>query len=146
MDTGDHAGLDRIPAQHGDNRYSRRRRSGCQRWTAAIDDHTNLPPNQVGCERRQLLVPPFGPAVLHANVLVLDIPEFIQSLAKCSDEIRERIRGARVQKANHRQRLSKDWNRPARAKHRDERTTSHSMTSSARARSDCGTVSPSAFA
>jgi hypothetical protein len=36
-------------------------------------------PTRSAAERRQLLVPPFGPPVLHANVLVLNISEFIQS-------------------------------------------------------------------
>jgi len=39
-------------------------------------------------QRREPIVPTFGPAVFNRDILALDVLEILQSLAKCGDEFR----------------------------------------------------------
>src|SRR5262249_4568908 len=114
--------------------------------TSERGDHCNLPANQVGRQRRQSIDLIFAPAVYDRDVLALDIPAILEATVKSAKTVRVRVRRLAVEKPDHRHRLLL---RPRRerprdrcaAEQRDELAPRHSITSSARASSEGGTVS-----
>src|SRR5262245_44375322 len=106
--------------------------------------------DQVGGQRRQSVILPFRPAILDRRVLTLVCAGFLQALAERCEERLKPVGGRAVEKPDHGHRLLRPRrNRPYRraAEERDELAPPHhSITSSARARSVCGTARPSALA
>src|SRR5262249_20704911 len=125
-------------------------------------NHSNLATNQVGRQRRQLVVLTLCPAIFDRHVLALDIASFFQALAERAHKVREQIRRSAVEESDHRhrrllrarrerpcsRRAAREW--PAGRGAADERdecaALHHSITSSAIASSVGGTVRPSALA
>src|SRR5262249_45965513 len=87
---------------------------------------------------------------LDRHVLALDKSLFLQTLLECRHEMHEPCRRRAAKKANHRHRrlLRARRERPCRhaAEKRDELAPVHSITSSARASTVCGTSKPRTFA
>src|SRR5262249_15912596 len=115
---------------------------------ASKDDGYSAP-HQIGCCRRQSIVLAFlRPAIFNLKVPTLDITDFTEALAKCSDELR--IGGEAAEKADHwgHYLLRARRERPRRraAEQSDEVAAPHSITSSAATSRTGGTVSPSALA
>ena len=59
-----------------------------RRRRGARDDHRHLTANQFGRQRWQPIISAVRPAVFDRHVLTFDIPDFVQALAECRDEIR----------------------------------------------------------
>src|SRR5439155_8126844 len=100
---------------------------------------------------QQSLVLAFGPAIFDRHVRSFNISGLGQALAERAQTRCPEVRRCTAEKADYRHRrlLRARGERPRSrraAEQRDELTPSHSITSSARARSVGGTVSPSAFA
>ena len=89
--------------------------------------------------------------ILDRNVLALEISRFAQPDPECSNSTREGMRCPTVNKSDHRHyrllrpRRERPSSRCA-SEQRDELAPCHSITSSARASSEGGTVKPSALA
>src|SRR6476660_4823055 len=91
----------------------------------------------------------FGGAVLDHDILTVDKACFFQPLAQRGQKVRGVRESSASKETDHRNRLLRPRHkRPRRrtGKSRDERASSHSITSSARASSVGGTVRPSALA
>src|SRR5262245_8747391 len=104
-----------------------------------------------GRKRRQPVVLTICPAVVDHDVLTLDKASFVQSLANNGDRMRIGSGRTAAEESNHRQPtlLRARRERPrsrCSAEQRDERASSHSITSSARASSVGGTSKPKALA
>src|SRR5438034_10557265 len=112
----------------------------------------DLPPNQLGRQRRQPIVSALRPAVLDRNVLTLDEAGFLQSLAECAQApFHDGFRRCGAEEPDHRHRrlLRPCRERPrgcGAAEQRNEFAAPHSITSSARCCKNHGTSSPSAVA
>src|SRR5262249_29713672 len=152
-EAGDKAKPDRVFADAEDDGTRCGGRLGRQCYVAPSgrSDNGDLPPNQLGRQRRQPIVLALRPAVLDRHVLTLDEARFLQPIAECAQTVREGFRRYRVDKPDHRHRglLRARRERPRNccaAEQRDERAPLHSITSSARASSDGGMVRPSTFA
>src|SRR5262245_32077817 len=107
--------------------------------------------DQVGGQRRQSVILPFRPAILDRRVLTLECAGFLQALAERCEERLKPVRRRAVEKPDHRHRrlLRPRRERPCRcrtAEQRDELAAFHSITLSARPRSESGIVRPSALA
>src|SRR5262245_59481255 len=111
--------------------------------------------SQIGRESRKAIVLGICPAIFNFYVLTFDVTEFAETGSKCGQERRIGPGKPAAQKPDHRHRglLRAGRERPrcrCATEQRDELAAldlrSHSMTSSARARSVGGTVRPSAFA
>ena len=120
-------------------------------WGADRGDHIDLAINEVRDQRGELIVSTLCQAVFDRYILVLNIPGFAQSLTERSDKTRQRDARAIGEKADHRHRLllraecARGGHRATQQQHQLP-TLHHSMTSSASARIDGGTVRPSALA
>src|SRR5262245_23214327 len=131
----------------GDCRFGGERSRGTGRR-----DYLHLAMNQIGYQCRQSVVLPLRPPPFDRYVAALNVTGFAQPLAKCGDGPRVATLGRTgVDEPDHRQRrlLRARRERPRRrraAEQRDEFASPHSITSSARASSDGGTVRPSALA
>ena len=108
--------------------------------------------DQIGYQRGQAVILAIRPSVFDRNVLSFNKPRFGQAFAISRDDIVKIVGSSAGEKPDHRHAgpLRQCHQRPAcrrAAEPRDERASFHSITSSARARSDGGgTVRPSAFA
>src|SRR5439155_24021584 len=108
--------------------------------------------DDVGCQRGQTIIVALRPAVFDRYVLTLDVAGFAESFAEGGENGCAPVGGKAVQEADHRHRLllrarrERPGDRRRSTEQCDEIAAFHSMTSSARAKSDCGTVRPSAFA
>src|SRR5262249_31495292 len=115
------------------------------------NNHGHLAPDEIGRQRRQLIVVTIGPAILDQCIAALDITGLAQALPEGGD--RTGILGGRctVEESDHRdpRLLRPRRKRPRRraAEERDELAPqNHSITSSARSRIDGGMARPSAVA
>ncbi len=95
---------DRVGAGGEHDRNARRRRLGDdrRRCTARRRDHADLPADQIGRHRRQILIPARGPAILDGDVLALDETGGGKPLLERSQPLDVFLPGARVQQADHR--------------------------------------------
>ena len=93
---------------------------------------------------------PSSPVVFHRHVLAFDITGFVEALAERTSNAPRVLGRAAVDEPDHRHRrlLRPRRQRPRRraAEQRDELAPPHSITSSARPRSDSGKLRPSALA
>ena len=120
---------------------------------ARSDDHVHLTADQLGRQRRQSITSAIRPAEFDGDVLALDKAGFMQAPAKGGDIGREPVGRLAVEEAydRHRPLLRACGEGPDRWRGRaaekcDELPPSHSITSSARSRIDCGMMMPSALA
>src|SRR5262245_45979135 len=112
------------------------------------------PANQFFHEYRQPLELTLSPAIFDRHVLALDIAGVLEALAECAHTVRKRVRRCTAEEPDHRHgRLlcaRRERPRGRAAKKRDElapfQFRDHSITSSARARSEGGTSKRSALA
>ncbi len=117
---------------------------------AARRDHVDLAADEIGGQCGQPIIVALRPAVFDRHVLSLDIAGFAQSLVERGHIRCSRAGRAGAEEADHRHRLllraqgARRRHRAAQQEH--QLAAPHSMTSSARARIDCGTVRPSALA
>src|SRR5262249_5200813 len=138
--------------------HDRNRRSGglCRkrcRGAAASRrcDHCHATANQIGGKRGQPIALAQGPAILDRHVSPPPIACILQTSAECGDQMRGCFGRLATQEADHRYRgllcARRDRPRYSRgAAEQHECAPVHSITSSARASSDVGRSSPSAFA
>src|SRR5262249_32151296 len=110
-------------------------------------DHRDLTAYQIACEVGQSVDLVLRPAILDHDILALDVAGFANALPECGQiacTISKR-RAAEESDHWHRRLLRACRKRPRRrraADQRDEFATSHSITSSARARIVAGTPMP----
>src|SRR5262249_20787275 len=141
--------LDRVTPGREYNRNRRGRRFGRQRRRCGgRGDDGDLLLNQIDRQRWQSVILAVRPAVLDRHVLTLDVAGFLQTLPEPSHHRPVAVRRSAVEKPNrrHRRLLRARRERPCcrrAAEKGDERATLHSITSSARASSEGGTVRPS---
>src|SRR5262249_37484486 len=113
-------------------------------------DHGHLSVHQISRHGWQAVVVTIRPAELNRDVLPLDEAALGQAVAECGDEVRRILRRARAHETDDRDRrlLRLCRKRPRRrsAESQDELPPPHSITSSASADSEGGTVIPSALA
>ena len=151
VETGDKAGGDGIGTRDEYNRNGCGRRLGSEHGRKAKGrNRGHVALNQVGGEPWQPIVLPFGIAVFYRDVLTLDIAHGGEPVAERCEIGGEFVSRSTVEEADHRHRLllrAKGAGRYHRAGEEENQfAPPHSITSSARARTDCGIVSPSAFA
>src|SRR5215470_16217586 len=152
--TRDEAGGQRIAARCHNDRNLAGCLLGCDRCRrSSRDDHVNLEPEQFFREARESLWPTVSRAILHDDVLSLRISELLEPLPECLQ-----VGGVRCSRYDFQQTDTIDLSRRLRlhGDRRGEEPTSerakerppfhYSITSSARASSDGGTVRPSALA
>src|SRR5262249_22206327 len=103
------------------------------------------------CEVGQSVVLVLRPAILNRHILALDVAGFTNALPECGQKactIGRRARAA--EETDHRRRLLRARRKRPRSRAAEQRDEiappNHSITSSARASSDGGTVRPSALA
>src|SRR5215471_6393105 len=150
---GNNAGPHGVDTQIEDNRNCR----GCRlarecRRHVLCDDHAHLTTNQIGRQSRQAIVLALSPTVFDRHIPAFDIAGFLQAPLE-GDETTGNVVGLRGSDAEiaydgHRL-LAASGNRPCdggTAEQDRNVAPPHSMTSSARARIEGGTVSPSALA
>src|SRR4029077_17367491 len=103
-----------------------------------------------GGQGGQLIKPALRPAIFDRNALSVQEAGFTQSLAESGHTRRRKARCETAEKSDHRHRLllrAESVRHGQRAaQHEHQLAPPHSMTSSARARIDGGTVRPSALA
>src|SRR5262249_22991731 len=115
------------------------------------NDHRHLTAYQIGCEVGQSVVLVLRPAILDRHILALDVAGFTNALPECG-QIARTIGRRAAEEPDHRHRrlLRARRERPRHRRAADERNElaapDHSITSSARARSEGGTSRPSALA
>src|SRR6516164_4584444 len=149
---GNKPSRDRIGCYPEDD-WNRRTRCLCRegRGSARRGNHVHTAANQIGCQRRQLIVVVLRPAELDRHVLAFDEGGPVQPAAEFGHEMRGPLGRLTVKEANHQHRrlLRPRCDRPRcrAAEQRDKLAALHySITSSARVSSGGGTVSPIAFA
>src|SRR5262245_33691698 len=118
-----------------------------RRSASARGDDGDLPANQVSCQLRKSLVATLRRAVYDRHVLALDEAHVLQPLAKCAQTMRVRFYCCAEEQSDHRHRrlLRSRRERPCRcsaAEQHNEVAPSHSITSSARARTGVGISRP----
>jgi hypothetical protein len=150
VEADDEARLDRIDAEEEDDRNCRSRRLGSEcRRRAVGDNHAYPPTNQIGRQIRQSIDLALRPAVFDGDVLAVEITHFVEALPESRQTARDVVglgrSGAEI--ADHRHRLLRaSATRSCDYGSRDqgnEAAPPHSITSSARASSNCGIVNPS---
>src|SRR5262249_46537540 len=126
-----------------------------RRGPAGCDDHGHSAPNQFGRHRRQSLALIFGPAIFDRYAFAFDITGLFKALPEAAHRLRDHLERCGVEEADHRHRalLRARRRRPKQrrcgrraAGERHEGAPLHSITSSAVASSDAGTVTPSILA
>ena len=130
IEAGDKAEQDWISASEEDDGNSRHR--GLSRECRGVgvgNDQRDPPANQIVGECRQSIILAFGPTVFDRHVPPLDGAGFVQTLAECSEPLRERPRRHPAEEPNDRHRgllcaRCKRRNRRT-AEKRDERTSLH---------------------
>src|SRR5262249_46999517 len=125
----------------------------CRSKAAGCDDHRRIAGNELGCQRRQLVVPALRPAVFDLDVLSFDESVLGETAMKSREIVLPADRRCAAEKSDQREsalgeRWSDDDRRRCRcaADQRDEFAALHSITSSASASSLSGTGRPSALA
>src|SRR5262249_15599516 len=118
--------------------------------SANCGDRRNFEARQFGCQLGESFVASLRPPKNDVEILALDVPGLPQSLVKAGYRRFRCARARAGEEAEHRHHrlLRARRKRPRRptAEQSDELPPPHSITSSARARSVGGTVSPSALA
>src|SRR5262249_46460582 len=121
-------------------------------WCSIGDNDIDLEPDELCRNLGEALAASLRPTILDLDVATLVPAEFMQLLHKRGHPLSLKQRRARAQEPNGRQlcrllraRRERPHSRRA-AENRDERTSVHSITSSARASSVGGTSMPSALA
>src|SRR5215831_17097113 len=149
----DQAELDRINAHPKDDRNSLGRCfSGKNRRRVDRGDHGHLSTNQLGSQGRQLVIVSVGPPIFDRHIPALVITGSTEAATECLHKVCccAGRGGVHVANDGHSRLLRPRRERPRRrraAKQRDELAPPHhSITSSARASSVGGTVSPIALA
>jgi hypothetical protein len=101
------AGIDRIAADHEDDRNRRRRLLGGHRTEGdpATHDHGHLPGRQIGRQRRQPIILVLRPSVFDGHILPVDIAGLPQALAERVHALGRPLRRSAVKDADHRHRL-----------------------------------------
>src|SRR5262249_33632822 len=150
VETGDEAELNRVAAGYEDDRDRRSRRLGYNcRGDVMRSDHRHLTAYQIGCEVGQSLDLVLRPAILDHDILALDVAGFTNPLPEGGQITCTIAKRRTAEETDHRHRrlLRPRHERPRdRRAHeqRDELATlhlrGHSITSSAMASSDCGTI------
>src|SRR5262249_19319912 len=142
MQASDDAAPDRVGSTHEHDRNRRGRRLGRQgRWVATYcNNDGHVLAHKIGGEPRQSIVLPLCPTIVDGDVLTLDNACFIETLADDRNERCVDSERTAAEQPNHRKRTllraRRERPRGRRAsKQLDERTTLHSITSSARASS-----------
>src|SRR5206468_10682693 len=115
-----------------------------RRRVAGGYNRPHLTADQIGSQRRQSLVLTLGIAVLDRHIAALDVAGFAQASAEGGREAGTWLTPTRVEISDHRHRwlLRPRRERPCEgaADQRYELAASHSISSSARPRSESGTV------
>ena len=147
---GDQTLSDRVGAEE-DNRDRRGCAFAARAAGGAGHDHVDLAADEVGGQCGQPIIATLRPAVFDRHILSLDIAGFAQSLAERGHKRCSRAGRSRCEVADYRHRLLLRAHGARccyRAAHQEHQLAAfhHSMTSSARARIDGGTVRPSALA
>src|SRR5262249_28616548 len=151
VQTGHQSCSDGVGTAHKHNR----RRRGCvlgrSGGSIVNDNHGHLTPHKVGRQTRQSIQSTLRAAIIDRVVLILEIPEFVQTLAKCENGFAPRFESISIEQPNQRhcRLLPARRERPRRrraADQRDKLTASHSITSSASASNLSGISRPSALA
>jgi len=113
-------------------------------------NHVHTAANQIGCQRRQLIVVVLRPAELDRHVLAFDEGGPVQTATELGHEMRGPLGRLTVEEPDYRHRrllrARRERPRCRTAKKGDESAALHSMTSSAIASIPGGMVTPSAFA
>src|SRR5262249_19599222 len=128
--------------------FGRKRRG----WRARRGNNGHAAADEVGHKRRQAIVLATEQVVLHCDVLTFDVAGFVETLTERGHVALRGLGRSGIDEAHdrHRRLLCARRERPRSrraAEQRDElATAAHSITSSAVARSDGGTVSPSILA
>src|SRR5262245_6119144 len=153
IQAGDEAKLDRIAARAEDDRNCGAAGFGGERgWSSTgSDDDGSAATDQIGRQFRQPLGFIVRPSVFDLYVAALGEADLAQAFAECREHRCAGLGRTRIEISDHRRwrllrpRRQRPSSRRA-AEQRDELAPSHSITSSASASSDGGTVRPSAFA
>ena len=155
-ESGDQADRNRVADGVEEDRDRRGRvlRRERRRVAALGHDHVDLAGDEVGGQRGQPINVALAPAIFDHHVLSLDVAGLAQSLTESSLlQFNLRAHGGRkrAEEADHRHRLllracSERPTDSRAAKHEHDVAAVHSITSSARASSNRGTVRPSALA
>ena len=72
----------------------------CRRG-ASGHDHSDLPPDQIGRQRRQSVVLTFRPTVFDRHILAFDIARFLQTLVERRDLLAQRSGRSGIEEAGH---------------------------------------------
>jgi hypothetical protein len=106
-EAGDKTNPNRVVGDDEDDGDRRGCRLGRQRrrGTSGCDDHGDLSTNQFGRQRRQSIVLTFGPGIFNRYVLALNIAGVFETLAKCAQLVRDRVRLSGLKEPDHRHRL-----------------------------------------
>src|SRR5262249_33020997 len=152
-ETGDETEFDRVVSDVKDDGSAIARGDRCARciFIGPSDDDRCPSSDEISSQLGEAVVLPLSIAILDCYVLVFDVAHFGQGSEKCRQIWRHRSGRPGMKKPDHRHR----WLLRARrvrpggrhaAKKREELAAVHSITSSARASSDGGTVRPRALA
>src|SRR5262245_34740381 len=106
IEAGHEALVDRVRSNHEDDRDRRRRRlcRPCRLRTAGSRDHGDRPARELGRQRRQSISSALGPAVIDADIAMLDIASLAQAAPERRDEVRELAGRFQAEKPDHRHR------------------------------------------
>src|SRR5262245_40953062 len=106
VEAGHEALADRVRSNHEDDRDRRRRRlcRPCRLRAAGSRDHGDRPARQLGRQRRQSISSAFGPAVIDADIAMLDIASLAQAAPERRNEVRELAGRFQAEKPDHRHR------------------------------------------
>jgi hypothetical protein len=147
VEAGDDAVPDRVAPARDDEWCARGCGFGREPRRGIADDHRRLPADQIRYQSRQPIGMIFRRAGFDGDVPALDEARFLEALAERGNEVQGvgQRRASEESDNGHRRLLCPRHQRPRRrATHqRDEGAPFHSITSSAVARSDAGTVRPS---
>src|SRR5262249_30288449 len=150
--TCDQAGADRVPGHENDGDDRRRLLGGHDSDSRRCDNDINPAPDELGRDLGEALVAPLRPTILDRDGATIDPTEFAQPLDQGGVPVAMGRRCARPYDSHGWQfawLLRARRQRPARggaADERDDLAPPHSITSSAMARSDGGTLRPSILA
>src|SRR5262249_55349428 len=144
-------GLYRIKAGDKDDWNGRGRGLGCKcGWRCKRGDHRRVAPDQIGSHGRKPVELAFRPTIFDRDVAAVLITLFAQSPPKRCHHRHECIARSTIEKPDHRHRwllrACRERPRGCAAEERDEVTSFHSITSSARSKVAVGTSRPSALA
>ena len=147
----DEAGADRVASQRKDNGDDRCRLLYCRDCASRRNNYIDLEPDELGRDLSVALGASLRPAILDSDGATLGPTEFAQPLHESSspctpDRSRRRAQEPDGRHLLLRVRRKRPSGRRAADQPNELAPPHHSITSSARASSVCGTVRPSAFA